>query len=287
MGNPIQYLADKLKIPSLTDFILDNTVTPVVGPRDKNIDIGWWNALLTAVIPLGQLWGRASLLEGSMEKIWLMFPLFWMLPFSLIPTFFMYFGYFRKGKGGKPYDPYIFIPIWSKLLLAFFIPYLLNFLYLYIYSSEDSEEDTGPSDAAIFATTFIIQLVIGMIPNIIRTGDLCKDLTFNSFGKAFIDSTIANSAGELLPFIIGWLPYVGNALSVVEMIPFIGDQVINILWIIGFCVGYVFVNMVNADSMGSYCKSDFFGKDIYDTFGFLVMLCITIFVKVFNEISPF
>lgn len=276
MGNPINFIADKLKMPSITDFILDNTVTPIIGERDKTIDFGFINAILTTVIPMGQLWSRTFLLDGSMDKLWLLFPLFLIPPFSFIPSLLMYLGYVKKGKGGAPYDIFMIIPIISKFLLAFLVPYFLNLFY-------DPEEDAEPSDVMIFITTFIVQLVVGMIPNIIRTSNLCKEIKFNSFGKAFIDSTIANSAGELLPFILGWLPFVGWGLTLIEMIPYVGDQVVNILWAIGFCIGYMFINMFNADSI---CSTGFFGKDNFDKFSFIIMLSITIFIKVFNEISP-
>ena len=249
----------------------------ILGQRDANNGVSVVGALVSAVVPMGQLWGRIFWLDGSLDKLWLMIPIFWMLPLSIIPALLMYFGYIKKGKGGKPYDVFMWIPIVAKFILALLVPLLLGLFY---------DEDDEPSDTVLFLTTFILQLILGMIPNLKRASELCQELSFNSFGKAFVDSTIANATGELFPFILGWLPFIGIGMSIIGMIPIIGEQLENIIWALGFFIGYVFVNMFNADNMEKYCKPDFLGRDTFDKVGFFVMLGITIFVKVFNEISP-
>ena len=231
-------------------------------------------AILIAVIPLGQLWARIFWLDGSLDKAWLLFPLFLIFPFSILPSLTMYFGFVKKGIGGKPYDNFMWIPIIFKFLLSFLIPKFLELFY------------DDPSDTTIFIYIFIIQLFIGMIPNLIRTYNVCNNLPFNSFGKAFVDSTIANGVGELLPFILGWMPFIGFFLTIIGKIPVIGEQIENILWGVSFAFGYIFVNMVNANNLGKYCNTDFFGRDFMDKFGFFFMLFLTLLIKVFNEVSP-
>ena len=53
-------------------------------------------AILIAVIPLGQLWARIFWLDGSLDKAWLLFPLFLIFPFSILPSLTMYFGFVKK-----------------------------------------------------------------------------------------------------------------------------------------------------------------------------------------------
>jgi hypothetical protein len=66
--------------------------------------------LFTIVIPfIGQIIGRIIYLNGSLDKPWLL--LFGIPPLTLIPALFMIFGLIKKGKGGKPWDYYILIPI--------------------------------------------------------------------------------------------------------------------------------------------------------------------------------
>ena len=232
-------------------------------------------AILISIIPLGQLWARIFWLDGSLDKGWLLFPLLLIFPFSIIPSSAMYFGFVKKGIGGKPYDNFMWIPIIFKFLLSFLVPIFLELFY------------DEPSDTMIFLSIFIIQIFIGMIPNLIRTYNLCNNtLSFNAYGKAFVDSTIANGVGELLPFILGWMPFIGFFLSLIGMIPVIGEQIENLLWAVSFAFGYIFVNMVNANNLGKYCNTDFFGRDFMDKFGFFFMLFLTLLIKVFNEVSP-
>jgi hypothetical protein len=232
-------------------------------------------AILITIIPLGQLWARIFWLDGSLDKSWLMFPLLLIFPFSIIPSLAIYFGHVKKGIGGEPYDNFMWIPIIFKFLLSFIVPKFLELFY------------DEPSDRIIFLCVFITQLFIGMIPNLIRTYRLCGNkLSFNAYGKAFVDSTIANGVGELLPFILGWMPFIGFFLTIIGMIPVIGEQVENILWGVSFAFSYIFVNMVNANNLGKYCNSDFLGRDHMDKVGFFIMLFLTLVIKVFNEVSP-
>lgn len=246
----------------------------LLGESDAKNKLSLVGAIIATFIPLGQLWVRIFWLDGSLDKSWLLFPFFLIFPLSLIPTLLMYFGFVKKGIGGKPYDVFIWIPIISKFLLTLIIPVFLGLF------------NDDPSDRTIFLSSFIIQIIIGMVPYLIRTYNTCNKLSFNSYGKAFVDSTISNGVGELLPFILGWLPFIGFALTLIGMIPVIGEQIENVLWAISFFFGYVFVNMGNSNNIVAYCNSNFLGRDAMDKFGFFAMLIITLIIKVFNEYSP-
>ena len=243
---------------------------------DSSSKLTLFKAFLT-ILPLGQLWARVFWLDGSLDKMWLLFPFFLMIPFSIVPAFAMYFGYVKKGPGGKPYDVYMWIPIICKFLLASLIPMFLQLFY---------DDDDEPSQTKIFLYIFIFQIFIGMIPNLIRTYKLCPNLTVSSFAKAFIDSTMSNGIGELLPFILNWLPFIGFALKIIRWIPVVNTQVSNILWSICFSFGYIFVNMFNGNNLNKYCNIDFLGRDSKDIIGFVFILILTLFIKGFNEFSP-
>ena len=195
-------------------------------------------------------------------------------PFSIISAVLMKFGYIKKGKGGTPYDMFMLIPIISKFVLHYAV---IDFLELFY-------EDV--SDSNTFLSSFIIELVIGMIPYIIRAKKLCKHITFASFCKAFIDSTIANSVGELFPFMVSITPFIGGVFRIIEWIPYLNTQVDNVLWSCGYFIGYVVVNMFNADDMYNYCNPKYYGKDILDIVGFCIMLSITMTLKIKNVLSP-
>lgn len=230
--------------------------------------------IIVALIPMAQLYARVVWLKGSLDKMWTLIPIFMFPPFSLVPALMMKFGWIKDGPGGKPYDHFMWIPIISKFMLAAFVPKILELF------SED------PSDIAILFSSLFIQLLINMIPNLVRRGNNCNSISFNSFGKAFVDGTIANGIGELIPFILGWVPFVGIFLSIIGMIPVIGDFVDSIIWTLGYSLAYIFINMMNADKMQSYCDTGFLGRMLSDKIAFFVLLILTILIKVFNEYSP-
>ena len=253
---------------------MDYLYNSIIGDKNNENQVPLLVVIISAIIPMGQFFARIFWLDGSLDKMWALFPLLWFFPFSIIPSLLMYFGYVKKGPGGKPYSPFVMIPIISKFILSFLISMILGV--------EDS----------IFIT-LAIQLVLGMIPNLIRASEVCeaelqnnkcKELTFKSVGKALVDSTIANGVGELLPIILGFLPYIGQILSVIFMIPTIGTIVENIIWCIGFFITYVFINIINVNLMDKYCNPDYLGKDIFDKIGFIIMLCITFITKIYNSI---
>jgi hypothetical protein len=66
----------------------------------------------------GQLYVRIFSLNGSLDKMWLMF--FVGPPVSLVPALMMYFGSVSPGKGSKPYDNYMWLPT----ILAFVCPFI-------------------------------------------------------------------------------------------------------------------------------------------------------------------
>lgn len=270
-------------------------------PPSNSNGISLFYALLT-MIPFGQLWARVFWLDGSLDKAWLLFPLpFFAPPFSIIPALAIYFGYINKGQGGPTYDKFMLIPIIFKFILASLVPIFLKSFYNNSeYYDEDEDEyyeneEEGPSETKIFLYIFIFQIFIGMIPNLIRTSKLCPNLKFSSFIKAFFDSAMSNGIGEILPFVLKWIPFTGFPLKIIsKVLSVIGliigldleAQFSNVLWAICFSLGYIMVNMFNGTNLNKYCNIDFLGKDSGDMYGLVIVLFITLFIKVFNKFSP-
>jgi hypothetical protein len=277
-----------------------SSLTSSGNPNDR---ISLFYALMT-MLPFGQLWARIFWLDGSLDKLWLLFPVpFFAPPFSIIPALAMYFGFIKKGQGGPTYDKFMLIPIIFKFILASLVPMFLTYInkteYEYDdedeYDEYDEDEEEGPSETKIFLYIFIFQIFIGMIPNLIRTYKLCPNLKFSSFTKAFIDSTMSNGIGEILPFVLKWIPFTGIPLRIISSVLsviglFIGldldEQFLNVLWAICFSLGYIIINMLNGTNINKYCNIDLLGRDSGDMFGLIIVLIITLFVKVFNKFSP-
>ena len=88
-------------------------------------EISWLETLVVALVPNGQLIVRAgSTLRGSLDKWWLLFPLFMIPPFSIVIALLMkFFNIIKPGQGkGAAYDLYMLIPLAVKLFFPMIMP---------------------------------------------------------------------------------------------------------------------------------------------------------------------
>lgn len=219
-----------------------------------NLPITWLGVLFMILVPLSQLWARIFWLDGSLDHAWMLLPFFMFPPLSAVPAFAAYWGYIRPGSGGEPpYDWYMLIPMIAKLLIGFFAAGLI--------------ENYGMSVSFFL---LLLRLVLTALPHIFRTLRGCKEKSFAFTGihflKAFIDGSIENGIADILPTILQFIPFVGSFLSILEIIPVIGEMTNELIWIIGYVVTYVILNMVNQASSfkNQICNLKSFG-DILTT----------------------
>jgi hypothetical protein len=197
-----------------------------------NLSITLLGVLFMIFVPLGQLWARILWLDGSLDKSWMLLPFFWIPPLSAVPAFAAYFNYIKPGSGGEPpYDWYMLIPIIAKLLLGFFASSLI--------------ENYG-------VAALLLQLGLTSLPHILRTLRGCKEKSFAftaiHFLKAFIDGSIENGIADILSTVLQFVPFFGLFLSILKMIPVIGNITNEFIWILGYVASYVIINMVNQTS---------------------------------------
>ena len=88
--------------------------------------LSWNQVLMLGLVPLGQLYARVNIFNGSLDKWWLMFPLLLFPPLSFIPLIMMKFGLIKDGTGSKPIDNFMLIPIIAKLIIPFILPFIIN-----------------------------------------------------------------------------------------------------------------------------------------------------------------
>ena len=77
--------------------------------------------------PFGQLYVRATKAGGSLDKVWLFLPLFWLPPFSLVPAYYLGRGKVRAGNDKNPVTGISGIMLASIALAA---PYMVKALNL-------------------------------------------------------------------------------------------------------------------------------------------------------------
>ena len=210
--------------------------------------------LLTIIIPFfGQIIARFMLLNGSLDKPWLL--LFGIPPLTLIPALFMMFGLVAKGKGGKPWDYYVLIPIIINIISGFilknygimgqiikYIVLLLSFIYIYWLKSQK----------------------------------ICKKSA--RYTKIITDSLITYCLMEVIKIVLEYVPLIGIIIKVIgKTIPF-GYLILDAISIL--CV-YVITNMINSYDSKNFCKKEVKNKYI----GLLILISIMMAYKNYSLLN--
>jgi hypothetical protein len=228
----------------------------------SNINI--FQVIFFAILPLGQLWARVFLLNGSLDKKWLFLPFLMMPPFTLIPMIMMKMGKVAMGKGSTPYDSIMLLPI------------LLHLIMTYIVSNMIEKENLYN----LLYTLLLFGVTTGILTY--RIGINCN---FNSkyIVKNIMDSTRIVAIAELIPFMISYIPIIGKAYQSITMIPTIGNIVKELLWSFGFISSYTLNNMINQDNMERYCNVPIIGN-IEDILISIMSVVAILFMKFVNNI---
>jgi len=204
--------------------------------------ISWLGVVFWSFVPLGQLWARIFHFKGSLDKSWLLFPLFLFPPLSFLPMVLLKFNFIKDGQGTNPIDYAMILPILVKFIIPFILPYIID------------EDDNETLFSIISNTLQILSIVVAMV---IRRQLNCQNITFNSIGKSSIDSITAWGFANFVPFLVSWLPFIGIFTTLMETI--FGDFFNDILWSIGFAGSYAIINMLNQENIKTYCDAPFTG----------------------------
>ena len=223
-----------------------------------------------------QLYMRIVVLDGSLDKIWLMF--FCVPPFSLVPALMMYFGAVEKGQGGKPYDMYMWLPS----LLAIIGPYFSNILDNYDFN-----------DIIQVIVESVIPLLGGILAFYLRDLHNCNEkmslinqqikqeiqnnqpTTHNLLYKSFSNAIITYTIASIIETIISFVPIVGWIITLIQMIPVIGTLLSGLFYIIV----YIVVNMYNNTDAKSYCLENGYSSSRTSITTFSIIIFILILFK--------
>ena len=231
-------------------------------------ELSWTEVVTMGMIPGGQLWARIFNFNGSVDKWWLMIP-FGLIPIiGIIPMIAMKYGYVANGTGSNPIDYMMLLPIIAK----FVIPFILPFVGLH-------GETTVFNIVAVF-----LELLCIIVANLTRRYNDCKSVTVDSIGKASMDSVIAYGVGDILATFIGFIPFIGIVVSILEGLPGVGDYINPLVWSIGFGATYILLNMFNQADMTTFCSTPFYGNTS-DKMPFIVSAAAIIGLQFFNSPS--
>lgn len=206
----------------------------------KSIKLSLLEMLFYTVVPGGQLLMRFFKLNGSLDKLLMLFPLFLIPPFSFPTIFLATWGLYKEGKGGNPVDGYILIPI------------LVKFITLFLFNK------ISPLKGLIVNVVVVmLSLILCNLLHFDKRTDCNEDNT--DIGKvlhrSIVDSFIMYGGGMAAQILINFIPFIGELYELIEAIPIGGmDKIVEKgVWGIGAFLAYFFNNMFyNAE--GNICN---------------------------------
>jgi heme exporter protein D len=233
--------------------------------------ISLWGAVAVALLgPMGQLYQRIETYKGTLDKWWLLLPLFYIPPFSFLPAFMMWLGCLQDCRmpngapcpGGSVYDWWMLIPMIMKVFSGLIVSNMFPQGGMFVE----------------FILPFIVQLTATAVPIYIRYIEQCKFngaqpnisqiLTSNSFDfKLFsfslTNSVIQNGVADISVVVINHLPLVNIAFNIIGLIPGLDDIINQIIWSIVYAATYIIMNMTTSqwrsDMMPGSCSVPAFG----------------------------
>ena len=185
--------------------------------------------VIASIVPFAQLYFRIFDLNGSIDKPWLLIPIFFMPPFSIIPALMMYFGYVKEGEGGKPYDYYMLIPIIFNIIIAIVSKYIESSTWIVLLS--------------------LIPFIGGLIAFYLRYNNLCTKGV--SITKIITDSVITQVIANITYFILSYVPMLGTIFMIADYIPLMPEILTGVIYL----TIYMIMNMINGNNINEYCNT--------------------------------
>ena len=199
----------------------------------------WNQVLFYSMMPFGQLFYRIFYLGGSLNKSWLLFPLFLIPPFSLIPMMLIKKGFVKREKRKNPLNNLILMPILAKLILPFILSMFISL-------------DNQLSHKLII---FSIVLPLVILLNIKTREKICKNMVVATPSN-ITNSVISYGIAELLVFIMPFIPMYGNIINIAHGTPLLKTLVNPLIWSFGFFVTHIIMSLINQKNRNKYCNND-------------------------------
>ena len=201
----------------------------------------------------GEILARAIHMNGSVDNMWTLFPLFQMPILSLIPLLLMKIGVIKKGKmDDYPFDSFLILSLIIKVAVV-----LLSEKYVF------------PTKLAIniLGTFFAIYLPF-LIRNFSPRCALCKKYKSNSimiliktFGQAAIIEFLTILCRLLFPNI----PYLGPIYQKIIDVKYFGEIFFFFIMLLPM---YSYFNMSNENNVKKFCRN-YTSAIMYGIVGFI------------------
>lgn len=186
--------------------------------------------------PFSQIYYRLTRLNGSLDKPWLLFPLFWILPFSAVPTYYISKNKLKKGSAKiKLFNLLGLLPMGGA-----FLSYMITTMY---------------PDFKFIST--LPTLISAMIAFYIKDRKRCRSKKFIKKTKRSLHSAMMMmSISILFHFIVMGLskvtPVIGPMFEAFYSSPFVG----NTIFMFMIYVSFLLTSMIdNTPTIVKFCKN--------------------------------
>ena len=243
-------------------------------------EITFSNLFLYTIIPFGQLWARIFHYNGSLDMWWFLIPIFMMPPLQFVPMLFMYMGWMKKGgsdkksgdikSGGKIYDDYVWIPIFTKIIVQFIGPMIIP---SYLFFMKD-----------------ILVLISIIITKYLHSIDSCKSvekelvISATKIKSELYNAVYENGVAGIFNVIIGLIPIIGWALFALSLNDTFNNFMVCICWALGYMFIYTIQNMFEQSDIDNFCNPSETYNSTFIKFIFGIIL--TLIAMINESIDP-
>ena len=206
--------------------------------------------IFTSAIPfVGQLIARFMILDGSMDKPWLLF--FAVPPLTLVPAFFMMFGAIKPLRGGDPVDKLVWLPIMGTVLGTIIAQ--------------------GSKPRHVFK--LLLSLGGFSVAYLIKTKRICGDRYDND--KIVLDSITSYMFTVIFALILPYVPFIGKFVGILQAVVPMSDLMLQVLAVI---IVYATTNIMNGTFNKQHCRASIKEEDLYKViFSAVCLTAVTAF----------
>ena len=221
------------------------------------------------VIPFGDLISRVTKMNGSIDHLWTLIPIFQLPILGVVPLLLMHLKVIKKGKlTFSPYDNFVFLAIILKFLSGAFT---------------NSMDEPISSIYGEFSQIFSIMVVL-LIRILSPRCSLCDKIntsfsqTLNIIFQLFKNSVLINLYIKIGIIITSYIPYLGTLIEGLQTLPYLGNTFLFALFLVP-C--YIINNMVIENKWKRFCRSD--KPKIKDIIVTIISLSATFGIRKLNE----
>ena len=203
----------------------------------------WTDVFINGILPFGDIITRIEKLDGSLDKLWTLIPIFQLPVFGFIPLMLMKQGIIKPGRmKEKPYDHYILFTLFIKIMVS-------------AVSSKFEEPYNILFEIAGNYFAILLPLLVRITP--LRAG-ICDKLKIDDKLKGNVYLKVFGTAGLMQIIIYASiylftkLPYIGEFFNLVSNLPVVNDSVIFITM---FMFVYSLNNMMIENDLKGFCRN--------------------------------